>query len=112
MIHLFYKELEKLIEKWTPLSHVWILVIIMATSSFTFPCGIRGYHYYKTVWNPIINEQLDCDWEFGNVYDRFAIKVQTPDSTIVGHLPMELSRGTQFLMGRGAGVVAEVTSRP
>ena len=49
--------------------------------------------------------------EFGNVYDRFAIKVQTPDSTIVGHLPMELSRVTKFLMDRGAVVVAEVTSR-
>ena len=43
--------------------------------------------------------------------DRFAIKVCEKDKNeIVGHLPMEISRVTKFLLDRGANVSAKLTS--
>ena len=49
--------------------------------------------------------------EEGNTFDRFAIKVCKKDKNeIVGHLPMEISRVTKFLLDRGANVSAKLTS--
>ena len=27
--------------------------------NFAFPCGLRGFHVYKELWNPRLNEKLD-----------------------------------------------------
>ena len=77
---------------------------------FTFPCAIRGYHVYQRTWLPAIDDRIDCAWEYTNLYDRFAIKCVDPDGNIVGHLPMEISRITKFLIDRGAVVHANVTN--
>ena len=46
-----------------------------------------------------------------NPFDIFAIKVcKIPSNEIVGHMPMELSRVTKFLIERGANVSLKLTS--
>ena len=82
----------------------------MATSSFAFPCAVRGYHYYKRIWLPQIDDIVNCDWEYGNAYDRFAIKATNEQNIIVGHLPLELSRVVKHLIDRGAVVYGRVTN--
>ena len=42
-----------------------------------------------------------CSHEVGNPFDPFAIKVCKDDGEIVGHLHMEISRVTKFLLDRG-----------
>ena len=79
----------------------------------SFHAAVRGYHVYKAVWQPQENEILHCLHEYANVHDMFAIKVcQMADGveSIVGHLPIEVSRLTKFLLDRGATVSATLTS--
>ncbi len=89
----------------------------MATSSeisFTFACGLRGYHVYQTVWTPTLNESLPTIHESDNDKDCYAIaaRKRLPGSALlestVGHLPKEISRITRFIMLHGAIVTAKV----
>ena len=78
---------------------------------FAFDSAVRGYHYYRTFWQPEPNEVLDCAHEENNPYDVFAIKVcERKKGDIVGHLPMEISRPTKFLLDRGAILTATLTT--
>ena len=86
----------------------------MTFESVSFHAAIRGYHVYRDVWQPQQNEILVCYHEYGNIYDMFAIKTCRVDvgaETIVGHLPIEVSRLTKFLLDRGATVTATLTSK-
>lgn len=88
----------------------------MATASLTvsFPCGLRGFHVYKDIWNPVLGEELCTIHESDNVYDRFAIaaRKRLPGSPLiestVGHLPKEISRITRYIMLYGAIVSVKV----
>jgi hypothetical protein len=82
----------------------------MAANYFTFPCAVRGFHVYQRIWQPTLGENVDCGWEQGNQYDRFAIKCTDTDNRVIDHLPMEISRITKFLIARGAVVQATVTN--
>ena len=78
-----------------------------------FPCGLRGYHVYKEIWNPTVGEKMPCVFERNNPHDRYAIAVtkHLPGrlaSVTVGHLPREISRFTRFLLMRGAEVYVTV----
>ena len=76
-----------------------------------FVCAIRGYHYYRRYWTPIINENLNCLHDRENPFDVFAIKTcQSQSFEAVGHLPREISRATKFLLDRGALVTATISS--
>jgi len=75
-----------------------------------FSAAVRGYHYYMKYWHPSENECLDCAHEKENAFDYFAIKTCQKDGTIVGHLPMEISRSTKFILDRGARITATLTS--
>ena len=65
--------------------------------NIVFSAAVRGFHFYKSIWQPIEGELMDCLHEDDNPYDIFSIKVFKKDfpSTIVGHLPMEISRITK-----------------
>lgn len=82
--------------------------------SFTFACGLRGYHVYRTVWSPTINELLCTIHEHDNDKDCYAIaaRKRLPGTLLVestvGHLPKEISRVTRFIMLHGAIVTAKV----
>ena len=58
--------------------------------------AVRGYHIYKSVWNPVVGDVLICKRESGNDNDQFAVAVSpleaTSESMIVGHIPKNSSR--------------------
>ena len=79
--------------------------------TFQFSAAVRGFHYYRSFWSPQPEQILKCFHEIGNAFDIFAIKVcETSKDETVGHLPMEISRITKFLIDRGADVTAKLSS--
>ena len=77
----------------------------------SFNAAVRGYHVYRSCWTPQENELLNCFHERNNPFDMFAIQVcQLETNKRVGHLPMEISRISKFLMDRGAIFQARLTS--
>ena len=71
---------------------------------------MRGFHYYRRIWCPVESQKLQCYFEHGNPFDRFAIKIITAENKVVGHLPRELSRVPMFLLDRGAHIELTLTS--
>ena len=85
----------------------------MANNSriFEFTAAVRGFHVFRKIWKPVLNQLLDCFHEQGNDFDYFSIKTCEKDNKkTVGHLPREISSPTKFLIDRGARVTAEITS--
>ena len=74
-----------------------------------FSAAVQGYHYYKSLWNPIPNQKLTCSHEENNLFDMFAITV-CDNVKIVGHLSMEISRPTKYLLDIGSFFTVELTS--
>ena len=64
-------------------------------------------------WKPEEGEILECLHEENNPYDVFSIKVCKSNNaqSVVGHLPMEISRITKFILQRGARVQTTVTGK-
>ena len=82
--------------------------------NFAFPCGLRGFHVYKELWNPKLNEKLETIHEENNPHDRYAVAVIRKTVSrlrpvVVGHLPREISRFTRFIILRGATVKVKVS---
>ena len=74
----------------------------MPNKNLVFTAAVRGFHVYKN-WKPQKGELLKCAHEVDNPYDMPSMKICKPDSNeIVGHLPMEISRITKFILDRGA----------
>ena len=83
----------------------------MTVKLLEFDPAIRGFHYYRNWWEPEVEEVLDCAHEADNPYDYFVIKTcQRTDGSIVGHLSMEISRATKYLLQRGSTVTATLSS--
>ena len=71
----------------------------MAEKIFEFPSAVRGFHYYRRYWQPDLEDELYCRHEEDNPFDFFAIKICMKNTgETVGHLPMEISRATKFLL--------------
>ena len=69
----------------------------------SFNAAVRGYHVYRSCWTPQENELLNCFHERNNPFDTFAVQVcQLETNKRVGHLPIEISRISEFLMDREA----------
>ena len=47
---------------------------------------VRGHHIYKSVWTPVLGEELECRKETNNSSDPYAIAV-LKTAAIVGHIP-------------------------
>ena len=78
---------------------------------FQFSAAVGGFLYYRKSWLPEPEQTLNFFHEKRSTFDRFAIKVCEKDKNeIVGHLPMEISWVTKFLLDRGATVSAKLTS--
>ena len=56
-----------------------------------FTAAIRGYHYYRQLWNPQVSEVLQRVHDFGDIFDIFAIKTLNNKGEIVEHLSREIS---------------------
>ena len=78
---------------------------------FQFSNAVLGFRYYGKFWLPEPEQTINCFHEKGNTFDRFAIKVCEKDKNeTVVHLPMEISRVTNFLLDRATNVSAKLTS--
>ena len=77
---------------------------------FMFSAAVRGFHFYRRAWVPTEHENLKCANDKNNPFDDFAIKTMDNSGQTVGHLPMELSQITKFLIDRGAKVEAQLSS--
>jgi len=59
---------------------------------FNFLFGLRGYHQYKLLWTPVLDEILATTPEIGSCFDRYAIAAYQQfgaTEQIVSHLPRE-----------------------
>ena len=64
---------------------------------YDFQCYITGHHAYKDTWTPVFQEELICEKEPTNPYNRHAIKVIKGD-IIVGHIPKLFSKIFSFVL--------------
>ncbi len=70
---------------------------------------IRGYRVYQGIWTPIVNEQLTCRSEPGNIQDPHAVAV-IKGVDVVGHVPRMISTMcSMFLRRAGSMIVCTVT---
>ena len=60
---------------------------IIITSDMIVKSFVKGYHTYKDIWKPFINEELTTAMEPDNVFDKYAVCVKR-NNVIVGHLPL------------------------
>ena len=77
---------------------------------YKYPSAVRGYHYYRNYWQPVVGEELNCTHERDNPFDLFAIAIKKSTRQTLGHLPMENSRVTEHLMDRGPRFTVALTS--
>ena len=87
----------------------------MSHLRFSFLCGLRGYHKYRSVWTPSLHEVLPARHEASNPHDQYAIACMKilPGGlfeSVVGHLPKEVSRFTRFIILHGARVSAKIVA--
>ena len=52
---------------------------------------MKGHHVYKSIWTPVIGQELQVKPEDNNEHDKHTISVIMGDRT-VGHLPRTTSR--------------------
>ena len=76
-------------------------------STFDATSAIHGYHYYKDVWTAVIGEQRNCEREFGNRHDSFAVAIMK-DGQVVGHVPRTISCMCTLFIRRGGSILAIV----
>lgn len=71
---------------------------------------VRGHHVYKSIWTPVLGEELLVEQEHGNEHDRYAVSVKKNDM-IVGHLPRSLSRVSWFFLSHRGKIECVITGR-
>ena len=82
--------------------------------SFSLSCAARGFHEYRKIWAPRINQQLIVKHQSGNLFDPYAIGLFTKirgkiePLSLVGHLPREISRFSKFFLEYGGNMKASV----
>ena len=52
---------------------------MFAGESVEYQCTVRGYHVYKSVWEPKESEVLSCFHEMSHIYDIISIKACLTD---------------------------------
>ena len=68
----------------------------MTDLQFVTESSIRGYHVYKSMWNPEIGETLSTKKEHNNPHYKFTVAVMK-GKLRVGHIPKEIQRyGKQY----------------
>ena len=71
---------------------------------------IRGYHIYKSIWDAVVGEILECRREKHNKKDRYAVAV-FQNNRIVGHLPKKYSRLCSLFLDKGGLISCTVAGR-
>ena len=70
---------------------------------------VRGFHVYKDVWRPVIDEELRCQREEDNPRDPYAVAVTKSRTGVVGHVPRYLSTVCSLFIRRSGAVYCIVT---
>ena len=66
-------------------------------SSFEIASMIRGHHIYKSIWTPVVGEELTLQREDSNDHDLHAVAV-VKDGNVVGHVPRSVCRCSSLYM--------------
>lgn len=74
---------------------------------FLFESIIRGHHFYKTMWTPIVGEALQVCREPSNTHDAHAVSI-LKDGVMCGHVPREYSRVFSSFLVNGGDISCEV----
>ena len=82
----------------------------MADSDFQLEGVVRGHHVYKSVWTPVVGEDLPLQQEPGNGYDPFAVTIMKEDG-VVDRVPIELSYSFWTFMQSGGDWAQEERER-
>ena len=69
---------------------------VIVTRNFEMVSYVKGYHVYKTLWNPLSGEFLSCERKPENPMDKYAVCVKK-ENKIVGHLPLVNLRKQYFI---------------
>ena len=67
------------------------LIPVIVKASTEIGTYVKGYHVYKNIWEPIVNEELEAGMEPDNAMDKYAVCVKR-NTSIVGHLPLDKNR--------------------
>ena len=82
----------------------------MSVKLYKYQSAVRGYHYYRNYWQPVVGEELGCMHERDNPFDLFAMAKKKTTGETVGYLPQKNSRVTKHLMDRRARFTVVLTS--
>ena len=63
------------------------LIPVIVKASTEIDTYVKGYHVYKNIWKPTVNEELETEMEPNNVMNKYAVCVKK-NTSIVGHLPL------------------------
>ena len=63
------------------------LIPVIVKASTEIDTYVKGYHVYKNIWKPTVNEELETKMEPDNVMDKYAVCVKN-NTSIVEHLPL------------------------
>lgn len=75
---------------------------------FRLESCIHGHHIYKDVWTPVVDEQLNCRREEGNISDPYAVAT-VKSGNIVGHKPRQISATCNLFIQKGGNILCKVT---
>ena len=69
---------------------------------------IRGFHVYKEVRTPVMEDILICSRESTNLHNPFTVKV-LKSKTIVGHLPRSINLVCSLFLERRISIIDKET---
>ena len=79
----------------------------VADMHFEMRCASLGFHVYRSIWRPRIEENLRMKPEYANVYDPLAIAITASlqetltGYDVVGHVPRKVSRFCRYSLNYG-----------
>ena len=91
----------------------------MSAFEHTIESVVRGFHVYKAIWVPVLDEVLQAKQEFDNEEDQYAVAVVKttpsttgrPDEVTVGHVPRSISRMCWYFIQHDGEITCKVTGR-
>ena len=72
-----------------------IPIVVVTSTDIVF--NIKGYHVYKSVWTPTLQEHVYEEIEPHNPVDKYVVAVKK-DEKVVGHLPLRENGNNFFFL--------------
>ena len=73
---------------------------------------IVGYHVYKRIWSPVIDEVATAVRDEDNIHDHYAVAILEEDTCCtVGHIPRKISKECYFFLKTGGSIKVKVTGQ-